>query len=120
MKTLLSALILSTLALPAFATIKPVRLDGNKIVMSATGSETANLVWYVQEAQHADRDTAQGTIFWKRTTVEAPSEGLFTIDVDLAKAKSGRNYCVVIVNHTDGKKYKLYATITNGKFDTSD
>lgn len=109
-------LILAAICLPVSAAITPLRLGGSSIVMSATGAESATLVWYVKEAVYADRDTTLGTVFWKRDTVRASSEGTFTIDVDLAKAKDGVKYCVIVVNHTDGKKFKLCGTVSNGGF----
>jgi hypothetical protein len=115
-KLVLTLLCVAVLVSSAFATVKPVRLEGNKIVVSATRKESATLVYYVQEAKHVDRNTTKGNIFWKRETFQFPSEGLYEIEVDLKKAKADKRYCVVVVNHTEGTKHRLYATIVNGKF----
>ena len=113
---LVTVAIMIALTSSAFATITLVRLEGSSIVMEATGAESADLVWQVKEARYANRDTTSGIIFWNRETVSTPSAGLFKINVDLSKAKYGEEYCVTVVNHTDGTMYRLYATISNGMF----
>lgn len=111
-------LIILLINLPASgANIEPVTLSGNQVIMSVSHSATTvTIVRYVKELRYCERNTTLGTIFWKRERLDFPEPGQYSLPMDLSKADYGKLYCVVIVIHDTGKKYKFKCRILNGQF----